>query len=88
MNERSLAYSEQLISSMQRLRLVTPEKTGIIDSLLHPLAILLRLVLTRSGRLECNMILIDDEENIIQALDAGVQIHSLYYSAVKCSRSS
>jgi TrmH family RNA methyltransferase len=26
------------------------------------------------------MILIDDEENIIQALDAGVQIHSLYYS--------
>jgi TrmH family RNA methyltransferase len=44
------------------------------------LAILIRQLLTRSGRLELHLILIDDEENIIQALAAGVKIHSLYYS--------
>jgi TrmH family RNA methyltransferase len=53
---------------------------GIVDSLLHPLAILIRRVLTRAGREELNLILIDDEENILQALDAGVRMHSAYYS--------
>ena len=56
------------------------ENAGVVDSLLHPLVILIRRVLTRSSRQELNLILIDDEENIMQALDAGVEIYSLYYS--------
>jgi len=84
MNERSLAYSEQGIALGQALKAnhttVGQEKLGVIDSLLHPLAILIRKVLTRSGRMELNLILIDDEENILQALDAGVEMHSLYYA--------
>ena len=56
------------------------ENRGVIDSLLHPLAVLLRQLLTRAGRQKLNQILIDDEENILQALEAGVEIHSVYYS--------
>jgi TrmH family RNA methyltransferase len=59
---------------------VARENPGVVDSLLHPMAILIRQLLTRSGRLELNLILIDDEENIIQALDAGIELDSLYYS--------
>jgi TrmH family RNA methyltransferase len=85
MNERSLAYSEKTVSLTQTVNTdpttVTREQHGVIDSLLHPLAILIRKVLTRAGRADLNMILIDDEENIVQALDAGVEIHSLYYSS-------
>jgi TrmH family RNA methyltransferase len=44
------------------------------------LAILIRQVITRAGRLEHKLILIDDEENVLQALAAGVEIHSLYYT--------
>ena len=84
MNERSLAYSEQLVPLTQTVNAdpvtVTRENPALIDSLLHPLAILIRKVLTRSGRMDLNLILIDDEENILQALDAGVEIHSLYRS--------
>ena len=58
----------------------TQENLGVVDSLLHPLALLIRQILTRSGRLELNRILIDDEENIIQALKAGVEIPSVFYS--------
>jgi tRNA G18 (ribose-2'-O)-methylase SpoU len=78
MNTKSLAYSEQPLSVSHIAS--AKENSGVIDSLVHPLAILIRQVLTRPGRLELNLILIDDEENIIQALDAGVEIHSLYYS--------
>ena len=67
----SLAYSDNVLIE---------ETAGVVDSLLHPLAILIRQVLTRQGRLDLNLILIDDEENILQALDAGLVIHSLYYS--------
>lgn len=56
------------------------ENPAIIDSLLHPLAIPIRKLLTRPGRQELNQILIDDEENIVQALNAGVEIDSVYYS--------
>ena len=83
MNEKISAYSEQVVAAVVTLdanTTFTHTKADIVDSLLHPSAILIRQVLTRSGRLESNMILIDDEENIIQALQAGVKIHSLYYS--------
>jgi len=52
----------------------------LIDSLNHPLAAPIRKLLTREGRRELNQILIDDEENILQALSAGVEIESLYFS--------
>ena len=52
----------------------------LIDSLLHPLAGPIRQLLTREGRRELNQILIDDEENILQALEAGVQIESVYFA--------
>ena len=71
MSGRGLAYSEEV---------AVQEAYGIVDSLVHPKAILIRQVLTRAGRMESNLMLIDDEENIIQALDAGVVFHSLYYS--------
>jgi TrmH family RNA methyltransferase len=61
----------------------TPESSNnpnLIDSLLHPLAQPIRQLLTRTGRQELNKILIDDEENILQALDAGVEIDSVYFS--------
>jgi 23S rRNA (adenosine1067-2'-O)-methyltransferase len=52
----------------------------LIDSLLHPLAQPIRQLLTRTGRQELDRILIDDEENILQALEAGVEIESVYYA--------
>src|ERR1044071_9428908 len=52
----------------------------LIDSLLHPLAQPIRQLLSRERRRELNQILIDDEENILQALDAGVEIESVYYA--------
>jgi len=53
---------------------------NFVDSLLHPQAILIRKLLTRPGRIELSRILIDDEENILQALDSGVEIESVYYA--------
>ncbi len=57
-----------------------PYNPLLIDSLNHPLAGPIRHLLTRSGRQELNQILIDDEENILQALEAGVEIESVYYA--------
>lgn len=57
-----------------------PYNPLFIDSLNHPLAGPIRQLLTRTGRQELNQILIDDEENILQALAAGVEIESLYYA--------
>ena len=51
-----------------------------VDSLNHPLAGPIRKLLTREGRRELNQIVIDDEENILQALEAGVEIESVYFS--------
>ena len=51
----------------------------LIDSLLHPLAQPIRQLLIRTGRQELDRILIDDEENILQALEAGVEVESVYY---------
>jgi TrmH family RNA methyltransferase len=58
----------------------TQENPTIVDSLLHPLALPIRRLLVRSDRRELNQILIDDEENILQALEAGISIQSVYYS--------
>jgi TrmH family RNA methyltransferase len=71
MSGRSLAYSEIVFAE---------ENPEIFDSLLHPLAILIRQVLTRAGRQDLNLMVIDDEENIFQALEGGIEIHSVYYS--------
>lgn len=51
---------------------------NFVDSLLHPQAILIRQLLTRTGRIELSRILIDDEENILQALNSGVELESVY----------
>ena len=53
---------------------------NFVDSLLHPQAMLIRQLLTRPGRIELSRILIDDEENILQAVDSGVEIESVYYA--------
>src|SRR4030095_4431489 len=53
---------------------------NLVDSLLHPQALIIRQLLTRTGRIELSHILIDDEENILQALDSGVEIESVYYA--------
>jgi 23S rRNA (adenosine1067-2'-O)-methyltransferase len=52
----------------------------MVNFLLRPLAVLIRQLLTRSGRQALNQILIDDEENIAQALEADIEIHSVYHS--------
>ena len=57
-----------------------PYNPFLIDSLNHPLAHPIRQLLTREGRRELNQILIDDEENILQALEAGIEIESLYFA--------
>lgn len=57
-----------------------PYNPFLIDSLNHPLAGPIRKLLHRDGRRELNQILIDDEENILQALEAGVEVESVYYA--------
>ncbi len=57
-----------------------PGNPGVVDSLLHPLALTIRQLLTRSEKKDLNRILIDDEENILQALEARVTIQSVFYS--------
>jgi len=57
-----------------------PYNPFLIDSLNHPLAGPIRKLLHRDGRHEFNQILIDDEENILQALDAGVEVESVYFA--------
>jgi TrmH family RNA methyltransferase len=57
-----------------------PYNPFLIDSLNHPLASPIRKLLHRDGRREFNQILIDDEENILQALDAGVEVESVYFA--------
>ncbi len=57
-----------------------PINPNLVDSLLHPLAQPVRKLLTREGRRELGKILIDDEENIVQALEAGVKVESVYFA--------
>jgi len=53
---------------------------NLVDSLLHPQALIIRQLLTRPGRIELKKMLIDDEENILQALEAGVEVETVYYA--------
>jgi tRNA G18 (ribose-2'-O)-methylase SpoU len=55
-----------------------------VDSLLHPLAAKIRGLLERAGS-ERNQILIDDEDNILQALEARVAIDSVFFSVADVS---
>lgn len=57
-----------------------PVNPNLVDSLLHPLAQPIRKLLTREGRRELGKILIDDQENIAQALEAGVKVESVYFA--------
>ena len=57
-----------------------PYNPFLIDSLNHPLASPIRKLLHRDGRREFDQILIDDEENILQALDSGVEVESVYFA--------
>ena len=57
-----------------------PFNPFLIDSLNHPLAGPIRKLVHHDGRRELNQILIDDEENILQALEAGVEVESVYYA--------
>ena len=61
---------------------------GVVDSLLHPLALAIRQLLRRSERKDLDRILIDDEQNILQALDAGVTIHSVFHSGEELASES
>jgi TrmH family RNA methyltransferase len=65
---------------MNEQRPSEPYNPFLIDSLNHPLADPIRILLHRDGRRDLNQILIDDEENILQALEAGVEIESIYYA--------
>jgi len=58
----------------------TANNPFLVDSLNHPLAGPIRKLLTREGRRELNQIIIDDEENILQALASGIEIESVYYA--------
>jgi 23S rRNA (adenosine1067-2'-O)-methyltransferase len=59
---------------------VPSNNPNLVDSLLHPQALIIRQLLTRPGRIELSKILIDDEENILQAVGVGVDIESVYYA--------
>ena len=73
----------QLQPSPIGLSAAGPATTLLIDSLLHPMALLVRQVLGREGRRATNLLLIDDEENIAQALQARLQLHSLFITTGK-----
>ena len=59
---------------------LTLNDNDLVDSLLHPLAEPLQQLLSKPGRLEYGMILIDDEENILAAQAAGVKLSAVFYS--------
>lgn len=64
---------------MDEQRKTTPcEAACIVDSRLHPLALRVHAVLTRSARND--EILIDDEENVLRALEARVSIRAVLHS--------
>jgi tRNA G18 (ribose-2'-O)-methylase SpoU len=56
------------------------ENLGIVDSLLHPMAVLIRQLLNRSEREQLGLFLIDDEENIRQAVAGKISICAVFYA--------
>jgi tRNA G18 (ribose-2'-O)-methylase SpoU len=59
------------------------EQAEKVDSLNHHLAIRIRSLLSRIERQSMGEILIDDEENILQAIDAGLTITNIFESEKK-----
>ncbi len=55
-------------------------ETRLVDSLLHPMAVLIRRLLNRTERQQSGLMLIDDEENILQAVAAKVSICAVFYA--------
>jgi TrmH family RNA methyltransferase len=53
---------------------------AVIDIVTHPLAVTIRSLLTRAGRSAAGEILIDDEDNIAQAISGGVRLVALFHS--------
>ncbi len=56
------------------------QNVGVVDSLTHPLAMLIRQLLNRSERHHLNLILIDDEENILQAVKANIRVQMVFHA--------
>src|SRR5687768_15005039 len=82
----TLGFILVAMNAQPTLAMNTRENLGVIDSLLHPMASPIRQLLTRAGRQELDQMLIDDDANILQALAAGVEIHSVYYSGEMLSQ--
>lgn len=55
-----------------------PADSSRIDTVVHPLAQRIKALLTREGRFSAGMFVIDDDENIAQALRAGIVLDSVY----------
>jgi 23S rRNA (adenosine1067-2'-O)-methyltransferase len=74
-------------ASTSQTELDSRTASRVVDSLLHPQAILIRRLLTRAGRGEHGeLILVDDAQNITQALRAGLAVRSVFHAkdAVVC----
>lgn len=55
--------------------------SNVVDSLLHPLAVKIRETLDGTRKESSpRLIVIDDEENIMQALRAGVKVEQVFYT--------
>lgn len=52
----------------------------LVDSLNHPLALRIRQLLSRSEHQDSDAILIDDCENILEAIRAGVELETVFYA--------
>ncbi len=52
----------------------------IVDNLLHPEAIVLKALLTREGRRQYGKMIVDDEENILQAQASGLILETVYFA--------
>ena len=51
---------------------------NVVDNVRHPLALVIRSLLSKQGRVASGQFIIDDEENIIQALQANVVVTTLF----------
>jgi len=59
-----------------------PRESEIVDSSSHPLALWLREVLSGSQKARLpRLIVVDDEENIVQALRAGLKVGRVFYTS-------
>jgi TrmH family RNA methyltransferase len=56
------------------------DDTSLIDSLRHPQSATIRSLLTLSAETARHSILVDDEDNILRALNAGIAVRSIFQS--------